>query len=133
MGRFRFLTAGESHGKGLVTIIEGMPAGVPIDEDGIARDMKRRQAGYGRGGRMKIEQDRAEIVSGVRHGLSIGSPIALLIANRDWDNWKQAMAISQVDEVIEPRETRQRLISALELMTNKDEVRHYRKHGIMPV
>ncbi|MCD6358681.1 MAG: chorismate synthase [Dehalococcoidia bacterium] len=99
MGRFRFLTAGESHGKGLVAIIEGMPAGVPIDEEYIAHDMKRRQGGYGRGGRMKIERDRAEIISGVRHGLSIGSPLAILIANRDWENWKEAMAVSPVDNV----------------------------------
>ena len=85
---FRFLTAGESHGKGLTVIIEGVPTGLPLDEDYIASDMRRRQAGYGRGSRMKIESDRAEIISGVRHGLTMGSPIALLIWNRDWENWK---------------------------------------------
>ena len=99
MAGFRFLTAGESHGKELVAIVEGMPAGVPIDEEYIARDMRRRQGGYGRGGRMKIECDRAEIISGVRHGLSIGSPIAALIVNRDWENWKEIMAVSPVDNV----------------------------------
>jgi chorismate synthase len=97
----RFLTAGESHGKGLVAIIEGMVAGLPLAEDYIARDLVRRQGGYGRGGRMQIEQDRAEILSGVRHGLTMGSPIALLIQNRDWENWKDVMSITPV-EGIEP-------------------------------
>ena len=86
---FRFLTAGESHGKGLTAILEGIPAGLPLSEDYIANDLKRRQGGYGRGGRMQIEQDRAEITSGVRHGLTIGSPISLLIWNRDFQNWQQ--------------------------------------------
>jgi len=75
--KFRWLTAGESHGKGLVTIVEGVPAGLPLSEDYIAADLARRQQGYGRGKRQQIEQDRAEIISGVRHGLTIGSPIAL--------------------------------------------------------
>jgi len=99
---FRFLTAGESHGKGLVAIIEGVPAGLALDEDYIARDLARRQAGYGRGARMDIEQDRADIISGVRHGLTMGSPISLLIWNRDWENWKQVMSISPVEQEIEP-------------------------------
>ena len=98
----RFLTAGESHGRGLVAIIEGVPAGLPLDEEYIACDLKRRQGGYGRGGRMAIEQDRAEILSGVRHGLTMGSPIALLIWNRDWENWKQAMSVSPVELKVEP-------------------------------
>ena len=102
MGIFRFLTAGESHGKGLIVIVEGIPAGIPIGEDSIARDMKRRQVGYGRGERMEIEHDRAEIISGVRQGLTIGSPISLFIANRDWDNWKKIMSISPVDGEITP-------------------------------
>ena len=85
MGQFRFLTAGESHGKGLTALLEGVPAGVPISEDFIQTDLARRQRGYGRGGRMQIERDRAEITSGVRHGLTIGSPISLLIWNRDWE------------------------------------------------
>ena len=82
----RFLTAGESHGKALSAIVEGMPAGLALSEDYIAADLRRRQAGYGRGRRQQIEQDRAQIVSGVRYGLTLGSPIALSIENRDWAN-----------------------------------------------
>jgi len=99
---FRFLTAGESHGRALTAVVEGIPAGLRLDEDYIARDLKRRQGGYGRGGRMKIEQDRAEILSGVRHGLTIGSPISLLLWNRDWENWQDVMAIAAVEKAIEP-------------------------------
>ncbi len=87
----RFLTAGESHGKALVTIIEGVPAGLTIDLDAITTDLKRRQTGYGRGRRMAIESDRAEVLSGIRHGVSTGSPIALLIPNKDWENWQRTM------------------------------------------
>ncbi len=97
----RFLTAGESHGKGLVVIVEGLPAGLPLSEDFIAIDLGRRQKGYGRGRRQKIEQDRAEIISGVRHGLTVGSPIALTIENRDWVNWTEAMSISPIDKDVE--------------------------------
>ena len=97
MNKFRFLTAGESHGKALVATIEGVPAGLPLDEDCITRDLARRQAGYGRGGRMNIEQDRAEILSGVRHGTTIGSPIALLIQNRDWEKWQDEMSVAPTD------------------------------------
>ena len=82
--------------------MDGVPAGLSLDEEYIASDLKRRQAGYGRGGRMQIEDDRAEIISGVRHGLTIGSPIALLIHNRDWDNWKDVMSVAPVEEDIEP-------------------------------
>jgi len=99
---FRFLTAGESHGKGLVAIVEGAPAGLPLDEDYIAADLRRRQAGYGRGERMQIEDDRAEILSGVRHGLTIGSPVSLLIWNRDWDNWKETMSITPIKGKVKP-------------------------------
>jgi len=102
MGRFRFLTAGESHGRGLTVIIEGMPAGLSLDEEYIARDLRRRQAGYGRSPRMRIEQDRAEILSGVRHGLTIGSPITLLIWNRDWENWKEVMSVSPPEQEVQP-------------------------------
>ncbi len=102
MTRFRYLTAGESHGKALSTIIEGVPAGLPLDEEYIATELRRRQGGYGRGSRMKIEQDRAEILSGVRYGLTIGSPIALLIKNRDWENWKEVMNTSVVVEEAGP-------------------------------
>jgi chorismate synthase len=97
----RFLTAGESHGKGLIVVIEGMPAGLPLSEDFIAVDLGRRQKGYGRGRRQKIEQDRAEIISGVRHGLTLGSPIALSIQNRDWVNWTEAMSVGPIDKEIE--------------------------------
>jgi chorismate synthase len=86
--RIKFLTAGESHGKGLSGILEGFPAGVTLSEAILARDLARRQMGYGRGGRMKIETDHAEILSGLRHGKTLGSPIALWIQNRDWENWK---------------------------------------------
>ncbi len=94
---FRFTTAGESHGRALVAILEGMPAGLPVDGESINRELERRQWGYGRGGRMKIERDRAEIISGVRHGLTLGSPVALMIENHDWANWTDVMAV-------EPRE-----------------------------
>ena len=85
MGQFRFLTAGESHGRGLTALVEGVPAGVSISEEYIRTDLARRQRGYGRGGRMLIETDHAEITSGVRHGVTIGSPVSLLIWNRDWE------------------------------------------------
>ncbi len=94
----RFQTAGESHGQGLVAILQGLPAGLRIDFDYVNRDLKRRQGGYGRGGRMKIETDTAQFLSGVRHGQTIGSPIAILIVNRDWENWKEAMAVEDRPE-----------------------------------
>jgi len=87
----RFLTAGESHGRALVVILEGLPAGLPVDVDAIARDLRRRQGGYGRGRRMAIESDRAEILSGVRAGETLGGPVAMTIANRDWPNWEYTM------------------------------------------
>ena len=87
----KFTTAGESHGPSLVSILEGMPAGVPVTADAINRELERRQQGYGRGRRMQIEKDAAEILSGVRGGQSIGSPIAMLIQNRDWKNWQEIM------------------------------------------
>jgi chorismate synthase len=89
----RFTTAGESHGRALVAIVEGLPAGLPIDVAVIDRELARRQWGYGRGARMKIEQDRVEILSGVRHGLTLGSPIALMIENKDWANWTDVMSV----------------------------------------
>jgi chorismate synthase len=88
----RYLTAGESHGPGLTAVVEGFPAGVPVDAEAINRDLKRRMGGYGRGGRMKIEQDEAAIRSGVRWGESLGSPITLWIENRDWRNWEKKMS-----------------------------------------
>ena len=89
----RFVTAGESHGETLVAILSGMPAGVPVDLARINRDLWRRQQGYGRGGRMKIESDTAHVVSGVRHGKTIGSPIAVLLQNRDWKNWTETLPV----------------------------------------
>jgi chorismate synthase len=89
----RFLTAGESHGRALVVILEGIPAGLTIDQDAITRDLRRRQGGYGRGRRMAIESDRAEILSGVRRGETLGGPIAMLIENRDWTNWRHTMSV----------------------------------------
>jgi chorismate synthase len=87
----RFLTSGESHGQALVTILDGLPAGLAIDFDAITLELRRRQGGYGRGRRMAIESDRAEILSGVRHAVTTGAPIALLVRNKDWVNWQQTM------------------------------------------
>ena len=93
MTGFRFLTAGESHGPSLGVTLEGLPAGVPVTADAIAIDLRRRQGGYGRGARQAIEQDRAEILAGVRHGRTIGSPVLLLVRNRDWENWTRVMQV----------------------------------------
>jgi chorismate synthase len=89
----RFVTAGESHGQALVSWISGLPAGVPVDLDFVGRELQRRQLGYGRGGRQRIERDQADILSGVRHGKTIGAPIALRIENRDWKNWALALPV----------------------------------------
>ncbi|HYE88747.1 MAG TPA: chorismate synthase [Vicinamibacterales bacterium] len=89
----RFLTSGESHGQGLVTIVEGLPAGLAIDFDAITLELRRRQGGYGRGRRMVIESDRAEVLSGVRRGRTTGAPVALLIRNKDWENWQNTMHV----------------------------------------
>ena len=97
----RFLTAGESHGEGLSIIVEGVPAGLPLDEEYIAAQLVRRQRGYGRGGRMLIEQDRAHIISGVRHGRTLGSPIAMSIENKDWVNWQEAMSVAPTDKEVD--------------------------------
>ncbi len=94
---FRFLTAGESHGEALVAVIDGVPASLPLTEDDINRDLARRQRGYGRGGRMKIERDRVHITSGVRWGLTLGSPITLTVPNLDWENWKATMSVAPPD------------------------------------
>lgn len=104
MTEFRFLTAGESHGPGLTAVIEGVPAGLGLTEQQIASDLRRRQGGYGRGKRQQIETDHARITSGVRHGLTIGSPIALWIENADHENanWQTRMAVGPVDEAVEP-------------------------------
>ncbi len=89
----RFVTAGESHGQALVAWISGLPAGIPVDLDFIGRELHRRQLGYGRGGRQRIEKDQADFLAGVRHGKTIGAPIALRIENRDWKNWEKAMPV----------------------------------------
>jgi chorismate synthase len=97
----KFTTAGESHGPGLVAIVEGLPAGLELDRAALDRDMARRQLGHGRGGRMKIESDSIEIRSGVRHGRTLGSPIAVLVANRDYPNWEERMNPWPVDADVE--------------------------------
>ncbi len=107
MDKLRYLTAGESHGKALIGILEGVPAGLKVTVDDIDKELHRRQQGYGRGGRMKIENDHAEIISGIRDTLSMGGPISLLIKNADWENWKEKMAVeeivSETDMVTVPR------------------------------
>lgn len=100
--RLQFLTSGESHGKGLLGILDGLPAGLEINEEYIDRQLKRRQMGHGRGGRMKIEKDHAQIWGGVRHGLTLGSPIGILIDNLDWKNWTKKMSVEPVNEKIKP-------------------------------
>src|SRR6185503_17013146 len=103
----RLTTAGESHGPGLTCIVEGLPAGLALDQEAIDADMARRQLGHGRGGRMKIERDHAEVTGGVRHGLTLGGPVALTVANRDYANWEERMnpwpVEAEVPEVHLPR------------------------------
>src|SRR3954464_3379533 len=98
---FRFTTAGESHGPGLVAIVEGIPAGLELDREALDCEMARRQLGHGRGGRMKIESDSVEVRSGVRHGRTLGSPIAVLVANRDYPNWEERLNPWPVDAEVE--------------------------------
>jgi chorismate synthase len=93
----RFSTAGESHGEALIALISGLPAGIPVDLEFVDRELWRRQQGYGRGGRMKIETDKAHVLSGVRHGKTIGSPIAIEIVNRDWKNWEEKLPVAGGD------------------------------------
>ena len=100
LARLKFLTAGESHGQGLLGILDGMLAGLKISEEYIGLQLARRQMGYGRGGRMKIEKDRAEIWCGVRHGKTLGAPVGLIIRNKDWVNWKMKMSVDPVDREI---------------------------------
>lgn len=97
----RYLTAGESHGPELTTIIEGVPAGLTLSVEAINQDLARRQGGYGRGGRMKIEKDQVRITSGVRHGKTLGSPITMIVENRDWKNWQKVMSVEPVEEKAE--------------------------------
>ena len=107
----KFTTAGESHGQGLVIILEGIPAGLPVSEDYIGIHLGRRQKGYGRGGRMLIEQDRAKIISGVRHGATLGSPIGMTVENKDWANWLEAMSVEPLEG--EPQSPRSRRITRI--------------------
>lgn len=100
LARLKFLTAGESHGRGLLGILDGMPAGLEISEDLIQAQLARRQRGHGRGGRMKIERDRAEIWCGVRHGRTLGAPIGLLLHNKDWENWEKKMSVEPAEDEI---------------------------------
>src|SRR5271155_600646 len=93
----RFVTAGESHGQALVTWMSGLPAGVPVDLAFVDRELHRRQLGFGRGGRQRIEKDRADVLAGVRHGKTIGAPIALRIENRDWPNWEKALPVEDAE------------------------------------
>lgn len=108
MEKFRFLTAGESHGKCLTAIIEGLPSNLVIDVDFINSELKRRQGGYGRGGRMKIETDAVEITSGVRFGKTLGSPVTLVIYNKDFENWQKIMSVNPDDETDEKSFTKYR-------------------------
>ncbi len=101
LARLKFLTAGESHGQGILGILDGMLAGLEISEDYIGVQLARRQMGYGRGGRMKIEKDHAEIWCGVRHGKTLGAPVGLIIRNKDWDNWTRKMSVDPVDGQIQ--------------------------------
>ncbi|MGO8934545.1 MAG: chorismate synthase, partial [Terracidiphilus sp.] len=107
----RFSTAGESHGEALIALVSGIPAGVPVDLDFVNHELWRRQQGYGRGGRMKIEHDRAEIVSGVRHSHTIGSPIAILIRNRDWQNWTEALPVEDPGEDMQGAEDKKKPVT----------------------
>jgi len=101
----RYFTAGESHGEALVAFLSGLPAGLKVDQAFLDRELWRRQQGYGRGGRMKIERDTAHILSGVRHGMTIGSPISVLLENRDWKNWQEALPVGEGDPARHKRVT----------------------------
>src|SRR5437016_9670173 len=95
----RYFTAGESHGEALVAFLSGLPAGIRIEQAFLDHELWRRQQGYGRGGRMKIERDTAHILSGVRQGKTIGSPVAILLENKDWDNWQESLPVAEGDPV----------------------------------
>src|SRR3954452_6209030 len=114
----RFSTAGESHGEALVATLSGVPAGLDFDQKFVDRELWRRQQGYGRGGRMKIEKDSAHVLSGIRHGKTIGSPITVLLENKDWKNWEEALPVAAGDaakhkEVKSPRPGHADLAGAL--------------------
>ena len=105
MIRFRFTTAGETHGPALLCIVEGLPAGMPVRAEELNRQLARRQAGYGRGERMQIERDEAEILSGVRFGRTLGSPVSMMVRNRDWENWREKMSREGSGKGIAPLDT----------------------------
>src|SRR5262244_1222971 len=111
---FSFTTAGESHGRALIATIEGLPSGLSIDQEFINHELWRRQQGYGRGGRMKIEADTAQILAGVRHGETLGSPVAIMVENRDFKNWIEVMAAekpqSPIEQQVERRAERDRKV-----------------------
>ncbi len=115
----RFITAGESHGPALTVILEGLPAGLPVDFEALNHELARRQRGYGRGARMKIEKDRVEVQGGIRNGKTTGGPICLRIKNRDWDNWKHKLSPDPADntdsapELFNPRPGHADLAGAL--------------------
>ena len=118
MKMIRFSTAGESHGEALIALVSGLPAGIPVDLEFVNRELWRRQQGYGRGGRMKIETDKTHVLSGVRHGKTIGSPIAIEIVNRDWKNWEERLPVEVGDPalhqaVVSPRPGHADLAGAL--------------------
>src|SRR5919206_165018 len=125
---FTFITAGESHGKGLVAIIEGLPAGLTVDVAFINHELWRRQQGYGRGGRMKIESDEVEILAGVRHGATLGSPVAFLIRNRDFEHWVDVMNVEPRDFTeekrarghLKPISTLRRPLSSVDVISKDD-------------
>ncbi len=126
----RYLTAGESHGPALCAIAEGFPAGLSVDFEAVNRDLRRRQKGYGRGGRQKIESDAAQFLSGIRGRVTLGSPIALVIWNKDHENWKDLVSPEARGG---PRFTRPRLINALEMLSNKRDANPAKKHGNIPL
>ncbi|MEW6542032.1 MAG: chorismate synthase [Nitrospirota bacterium] len=114
----RYLNAGESHGKYLLAVLEGVPAGLPLTAEDVNRDLARRQKGYGRGGRMRVEEDRVEFACGVRKGLTLGNPVGLIVANKDWENWKEVMAaepgpVPQEKVVTRPRPGHADLVGAI--------------------
>lgn len=123
MTNFRYLTAGESHGKCLTAIIEGVPSGFEINPDFINNELKRRQGGYGRGGRMKIESDTVEITSGIRFGKTLGSPITLVIQNKDFENWEKIMSVNPKDitdeNLLQPTDPDMRIMQGASSTTKK--------------
>ena len=128
----RYLTAGESHGPRLTAIIEGVPAGLPLTAEDINVDLKRRQGGYGRGGRMKIESDKVEITSGVRHGKTTGAPITLNVINKDHEKWLDIMAVEDIDDAVSKRHSHSNR-GLLESLSNVGDVLYYKDSPVSNV